>query len=104
MTRQVPPQAGRLLVIWGRVIDVFRRRRLDSDPRAEELVALRQIAPGAAGLADGLMSTLLYGITPLDPVTHVAVPLVLVTATVLASYLPARRAASVDPVEALRVE
>ena len=50
------------------------------------------------------MSTLLYGITPLDPVTYVAVPLVLVTATVLASYLPARRAASVDPVEALRVE
>jgi ABC-type lipoprotein release transport system permease subunit len=47
------------------------------------------------------MSTLLYGVTPLDPVTYVAVPLVLVTATVLASYLPARRAASVDPVEAL---
>jgi hypothetical protein len=34
------------------------------------------------------MSSLLYGITPLDPVTYVAVPLVLVTATVLASYLP----------------
>jgi putative ABC transport system permease protein len=57
----------------------------------------------AAGLTR-LMSTLLYGITPLDPVTYVAVPLVLVTATVLASYLPARRAATVDPVEALRVE
>src|SRR5262249_254893 len=57
----------------------------------------------AAGLTR-LLSTLLYGITPLDPVTYVAVPLVLVTATVLASYLPARRAASVDPVEALRME
>jgi predicted permease len=57
----------------------------------------------AAGLAR-LMSSLLYGITPLDPVTYVAVPLVLVTATALASYLPARRAASVEPVEALRVE
>jgi predicted permease len=57
----------------------------------------------AAGLTR-LLSTLLYGITPLDPVTFAAVPLVLVTATLLASYLPARRAAAVDPVEALKVE
>jgi ABC-type antimicrobial peptide transport system permease subunit len=57
----------------------------------------------AAGLTR-LMSTLLYGITPLDPVTYVAVPLVLMMATVMASYVPARRAAAVDPVEALRVE
>jgi ABC-type antimicrobial peptide transport system permease subunit len=57
----------------------------------------------AAGLTR-LLSTLLYGITPLDPVTYVSVPLVLVIATLLASYLPARRAASVDPVEALRME
>jgi predicted permease len=62
------------------------------------------IGLGAAAAVTRLMSTLLYGITPLDPVTYVAVPLVLVAATVLASYLPARRAASVDPVEALRVE
>ena len=61
------------------------------------------IGLGAAAGLTRLMSTLLYGITPLDPVTYVAVPLVLVTATVLASYLPARRAASVDPVEALKV-
>jgi predicted permease len=58
----------------------------------------------AAATLTRLMSALLYGITPLDPVTYVAVPLVLVTATLLASYVPARRAASVDPVEALRVE
>jgi ABC-type lipoprotein release transport system permease subunit len=50
------------------------------------------------------MSTLLFGLTPLDPVTYVAVAVVLTTATVLASYVPARRAASVDPVEALTVE
>jgi ABC-type lipoprotein release transport system permease subunit len=59
---------------------------------------------GAAAALTRLMSTLLYGITPLDPVTYAAVPVVLVIATVLASYLPARRAAAVDPVEALRVE
>jgi hypothetical protein len=57
----------------------------------------------AAGVTR-LMTTLLYGITPLDPVTYVAVPVVLVIATVLASYLPARRAASLDPVDALRAE
>jgi ABC-type antimicrobial peptide transport system permease subunit len=51
-----------------------------------------------------LMSTLLFGITPVDPFTDVAVAMVLTTATVLASYVPARRAASVDPVEALTVE
>ena len=62
------------------------------------------IGLGAAAGLTRLMSTLLYGITPLDPVTYAVVPIILVIATVLASYLPARRAASVDPVEALRAE
>ena len=51
-----------------------------------------------------LMKSLLFGISPLDPATYAAVPVVLAAAAVLASYLPARRAASVDPVEALRAE
>ena len=62
------------------------------------------IGLGAAAGLTRLMSSLLYGITPLDPVTYIAVTAVLVTVSVLASYVPARRAASVDPVEALRVE
>jgi ABC-type antimicrobial peptide transport system permease subunit len=62
------------------------------------------IGLGAAAGLTRLMSTLLYGITPLDPMTYAAVPVILLIATVLASYLPARRAASVDPVEALRSE
>jgi predicted permease len=57
----------------------------------------------AAGVTR-LMSTLLYGVAPLDPVTFVAVPIILIATTMLASYLPARRVASVDPVEALRSE
>ncbi len=57
----------------------------------------------AAGLSR-LMSRLLFGVTPLDPVTYAAVPLVLVSAAMLASYLPARRAAAVDPVRDLRAE
>ena len=57
----------------------------------------------AAGLTR-LMSSLLFGVSPLDLPTYAAVPIVLAGATVLASYLPARRAAAVDPVEALKAE
>ena len=57
----------------------------------------------AAGVMQ-LMKSLLFGISPLDPFTYVMVPLILVMAAALASYLPARRAAMVDPVEALRAE
>jgi ABC-type lipoprotein release transport system permease subunit len=57
----------------------------------------------AAGLTR-LMKSVLFGISPIDPLTYTAVPLVLVAATVLASYLPARRAAAVDPVQTLRAE
>jgi len=61
------------------------------------------IGLAAVGLTR-LVKSLLFGISPLDPLTYAVVPLVLVAAAVLASYLPARRAASVDPVEALRAE
>jgi ABC-type lipoprotein release transport system permease subunit len=51
-----------------------------------------------------LLKSLLYGISPLDPLTYAAVPAILVAAAVLATYLPARRAARVDPWVALRSE
>jgi len=51
-----------------------------------------------------LMSSLLYGTSPMDPATFVAMPIVLAAAAALASWVPARRAASVDPVEALKAE
>jgi putative ABC transport system permease protein len=57
----------------------------------------------AAGLTR-LMSSLLFGIKPLDPITYAAGALILGLAAVLASYLPARRASAVDPVEALKAE
>jgi predicted permease len=57
----------------------------------------------AAGLMHG-MKSLLFGISPLDPFTYITVPAMLVASAALASYLPARRAASVNPVEALRAE
>src|SRR5262249_1825697 len=46
-----------------------------------------------------LMSNLLYGITALDPITYVLVPVMLVGVTMLAGYMPARRAARVDPLD-----
>ena len=57
----------------------------------------------SAALTQSIRS-LLFGISPLDPITYLTVPLVLAGAAVVASYLPARRAASINPVEALRVD
>src|SRR6202045_2638039 len=51
-----------------------------------------------------LMSSLLFKVSPVDPVTYSTVSLGLAATAWLASYLPSRRAATVDPVEALRAE
>lgn len=58
---------------------------------------------GAAAVTQ-TMKSLLFEISPLDPLTYLTVPVVLCAAAALASYLPARRAAGIDPVEALRVD
>jgi len=50
------------------------------------------------------MSSLLFGISPFDPATYLGGALILAMAAVLASYLPARRASAVDPVDALKAE
>jgi predicted permease len=62
------------------------------------------IGLGAAAALMRFMRSLLFGISPLDPVTFLAVPVVLLAAAALASYLPALRTTAVDPVEALRAE
>jgi ABC-type antimicrobial peptide transport system permease subunit len=51
-----------------------------------------------------LMRNLLYGVDPVDPLTFVAVSLVLLAVAALACFAPARRAASIDPLVALRVD
>jgi hypothetical protein len=58
----------------------------------------------AATVLTQVMRSLLFGISPLDPITYVTVPVVLVGAALTASYLPARRAANIDPIQALRSE
>jgi ABC-type antimicrobial peptide transport system permease subunit len=57
----------------------------------------------AAGLSQ-LLSRLLYGVPPLDPLTFLGVPVVLGVVAALASWIPARRASRIDPVMALRAE
>lgn len=58
---------------------------------------------GAAALTR-VLGSLLYGVNPIDPVTYIAVTTGLITTAVIASYLPALRATTVDPVHALRAE
>jgi putative ABC transport system permease protein len=59
---------------------------------------------GAALLVTRSLATFLFGVSPFDPVVFGAVALVLLLASLGATYLPARRATQVNPIEALRAE
>ena len=90
------------------------RMALGAQRRDVVRLALRQtILATAVGLAIGLaaaamltryLEAMLFGITPLDPVTFVAAPAVLGVVALVACFLPARRATSIDPMVALRSE
>jgi ABC-type antimicrobial peptide transport system permease subunit len=70
------------------------------------LLVMIGVALGIAGGAaiSHVFSALLYGLSPFDPITYAGVSLFLAAVALLAVYLPARRAATVDPMVALRHE
>jgi ABC-type antimicrobial peptide transport system permease subunit len=90
--------------------------RLAMGARSGQLMLMvvgRGAALGSVGVAVGLalalvltrlMTALLFGVSPADPATYATVAGGLLAVAVLASYLPAKRAARVDPAVALRAE
>jgi ABC-type antimicrobial peptide transport system permease subunit len=62
------------------------------------------IGLGAAATVARIMRTLLFGVSPLDPLTFAVAPLILALAAALASFLPASRATAINPVDALKAE
>jgi predicted permease len=99
LVAQRTAEVGIRIALGGRPADVRR------------LVVRQGVGIAAAGLGAGLLGALalsrslarlLYEVRPTDPVTYVGIALLLLFVSVLASYVPARRATRIDPVNALR--
>jgi putative ABC transport system permease protein len=117
--------AGLLLAVigvYGVMAQLARGRRREIGIRValgapitgvQWLVLRRGLGLALAGIGIGLamsagagraLRAMLFGVTPYDPITLVAVAIVLAAAAILASWLPARQAARVDPTVTLRME
>lgn len=101
-------------VVAQRRQEIGIRMALGADRAAVLRQVLRQgLALAAAGTGIGLavslatsrlLDSMLFGVSPSDPVTYIAAVSVLVLAALAACYAPARRASGLDPLEALRLE
>jgi putative ABC transport system permease protein len=81
--------------------------------RVGTMVVRQSVQFAVVGIVIGIAATIaitrvlgsvLYGVSPTDPTTLIAVSAIMLFIAVLASYVPAQRAMSVDPVEALRAD
>jgi putative ABC transport system permease protein len=94
--------------------EVGIRMAVGAHPRAVKRMFVQEgLALTGVGVAAGLviasgvcrfLAALLFRVKPSDPATYAVTALILVASAAMASYLPARRAAQVDPAEALRAE
>ncbi len=90
------------------------RMALGALDRQVALLPLRQVLPFLAGgvlagllgafVLGHLLASQLFAVTPTDPLTFTGVPIVFAAVALLACYVPARRAARIDPMQALRCE
>jgi predicted permease len=101
-------------VVSQRTREIGIRSALGAEPRQlEKMFLLHGLTLSAVGVVVGLvasaalgraMSSLLFGIEPIDPVAYAGAIGVILAAAALATYLPARRAAKIDPIETLKAE
>ncbi|WP_415911070.1 FtsX-like permease family protein [Oleiharenicola sp. Vm1] len=97
-----------------RTREIGIRMALGAEPGAVQKMILREgLSMALLGVGLGLLlglglgqvlQSMLYKVSPVDPVTFAVAPVVLVVAALLASWLPARRATRVNPLAALRAE
>jgi ABC-type antimicrobial peptide transport system permease subunit len=95
-----------------RVQEIGIRMALGASPtNVQSRILLRTLRLAALGLALGMaasrvltsaLESLLFGVTPGDPVTFIGIGALLIVVAALAGYFPARRASRIDPMVALR--